>query len=167
MLLFSPLHSQSRSSFLARLYSTHWIFSPNRSSWLGCIHVHIFCSQAFAAKLACAKDGWGSPIAGMGGAGAGGVVSQSSGSGSNSAREWSSSRAMLRSFCSFRRWIPVQLQYRQKPLFGTCHTSLCAQIYCNHERALLAASKLHGHAHHERYWPISSELHFPQFCTFL
>ena len=34
------------------------------------------CSQAFAAKLACAKDGWGSPnCSRMGGARAGGVVS--------------------------------------------------------------------------------------------
>ena len=80
MSTFSPLH-KSRSSFL---YSTQWIFSPNRSNWLGVSRSHFFCSQAFAAKLACAKDGWGSPIAGMGGAGAGGVVSQSSGSGSDS-----------------------------------------------------------------------------------
>ena len=35
-------------------------------------------------KVACAKDGWGFPIEGMGVARAGGVVSPSSGSGSNS-----------------------------------------------------------------------------------
>ena len=55
----------------------------------------------FAAKLACAKDGWGSPIAGMGGAGAGGVVSLSSGSASNNVREC---RLRLQSFARFARF---------------------------------------------------------------
>ena len=49
----------------------------------------------------------------------------------------SPSLAMLRSFRSFLNSSTVtvssvQLQYRQKPLLGTCHTSLCAQIYCNY-----------------------------------
>ena len=48
----------------------------------------VFAFTLFAlsvhCKVACEKDGWSSAIAGMGGAGAGGVVSQSSGSASNS-----------------------------------------------------------------------------------
>ena len=60
-------------------------------------------------------------IAGMGGAGAGGVVSQSSGSGSNSGRE---SRLRLQCFARFARfWIPVQLQYRQLQYVSTVTVS--------------------------------------------
>ena len=60
------------------------------------------CSQAFAAKLACAKDGWGSPnCSRMGGARAGGVVSHLKRSASNSAREC---RLRLRCFARFARF---------------------------------------------------------------
>ena len=58
------------------------------------------CSQAFAAKLASAKDGWGSPnCSRMGGARAGGVVSHQAEV--NSAREC---RLRLRCFAHFARF---------------------------------------------------------------
>ena len=100
MLFFSPLHSQSRSLFLARVYSTHEKHTLNlftESFKLTVFTFTFLCSQAFAAKLACAKDGWGSPdCSRMGGARAGGVVS--SRSVSNSAREC---RLRLRCFARF------------------------------------------------------------------
>ena len=52
----------------------------------GSIHIYIFFAlrHSRSCKVAFAKDGWGFPIEGMGAATAGGVVSPSSGSGSNS-----------------------------------------------------------------------------------
>ena len=49
------------------------------------VDLAVFAFMFFALKLACAKDGWGFPIPGMGEAGAGGVASQTSKGASNSA----------------------------------------------------------------------------------
>ena len=79
------------------------------------LHSH-FLLSGIHCNVACATQRWGSPIAGMGGAGAGDVVSQSSGNASNSACE-----CRLCLFHWFCWW--------QKPLLGACHT-LRTNILC-------------------------------------
>ena len=79
MLFYSPLRSQSRSSFLAGCTAHMNHIEAHIESFHQIVQVDLavftftfLCSQAFAAKLACAKDRWGSPnCSRMGGARAG------------------------------------------------------------------------------------------------
>ena len=115
----------SDSSFLARLCT--WItlkhtlnlFTESFQLTWHYSRSH-FLLSGVRCKVASAKDGWSSPIAGMGRAGAGGVVSQSSGSALNST--WVSSSLALLVSPMTSSIVPSKTSYEEPAILLFAHT---------------------------------------------